>query len=374
MRIEVNISRLLSQCCIYIALLVVNVNVNAADPEPSPQVWMSALHLPIEMAEREAEWSFVLEHLDGFKFWSGQLDWNENGVPGRLVQLFAARKIAVASERMYWPPEKVEGASDTSHGLAGPLDDTIGERAAANEMQRIKACEQMGGSLAFVDVDDPLRNLIHPHWPARFGGGLSPDDAVREIVDYMLAVQRERPDVGFFIIVNFPLWGWKGQPSYVGNEFLGDYHPLVEKLISQSRERRAPLRGWTVDFPREYATGELRADWLAGPPWNPSSVDWLGRILELEQFVKQSDLEFNLVINDGATGEKSQAEHNRATLDMLDRYQKRGGSPHRYVVQSWFSHPTSAEVFPETNPDSLTGLVRAVIERVKPQPNCTSAK
>ena len=78
---------------------------------------MSALHLPIEMAEREAEWSFVLQHLDGFKFWSGQLDWNENGVPGRLVPLFAARKIAVVSERMYWPPVKAEGASDTSHNL-----------------------------------------------------------------------------------------------------------------------------------------------------------------------------------------------------------------------------------------------------------------
>ena len=265
------------------------------------------------------------------------------------------------------------GASDTSHGVAGPLDDTVGERAAANEMQRIKTCEQMGGSLAFVDVDDPLRNLIHPHWPASFGGGLSPDDAVREVVDYMLAVQRERPAVGFFIIVNFPLWGWRGQPSYVGNEFLGDYYPLVEKLIAQSRERKAPLRGWTVDFPHDYATGELRATWLAGPPWDPSSVDWLGRILELEQLVKKSGLDFNLVINDGATGVKSQAELNRATLDMLDRYQKRGGHPHRYIVQSWFAHPTAAEVLPETNPDSLAGLVRAVIERVKPQPTSPSS-
>jgi len=30
------------------------------------------------------------------------------------------------------------------------------------------------------------------------------------------------------------------------------------------------------------------------------------------------------------------AEHGRATLDMLDHYQKRGGSPHRYIVRSWF--------------------------------------
>ena len=161
MRIEVNIRRLVSQCCVSIATLL--INVKAAEPEQPPQVWMSALHLPGDMAERTAEWSFVLQRLDGFKFWSGQLDWNENGVPVRLVPLYAARKIAVASERMYWPPTQAVGASDTSHGVAGPLDDTAGERAAANEMQRIKTCEQMGGSLAFVDVDDPLRNLIHPH-------------------------------------------------------------------------------------------------------------------------------------------------------------------------------------------------------------------
>jgi len=67
------------------------LNVNALDPEQSPQVWMSALHLPIEMAEREAEWSFVLEHLDSFKSRSGQLDWKENGVPGRLVPHLASR-------------------------------------------------------------------------------------------------------------------------------------------------------------------------------------------------------------------------------------------------------------------------------------------
>ena len=98
---------------------------------------------------------------------------------------------------------------------------------------------------------------------------------MREVVDYLLAVQRDRPTVGFFIIVNLPLWGWKGQPSYVGNEFLGDYHPLVEKLIALARDERAPLRGWTVDFPRDFATGTLRADWLAGPPWDPGKVDWL---------------------------------------------------------------------------------------------------
>ena len=44
MRIEVKVSRLVSQCCVYLAALL--INVKAAEPEQSPQVWMSALHLP----------------------------------------------------------------------------------------------------------------------------------------------------------------------------------------------------------------------------------------------------------------------------------------------------------------------------------------
>jgi hypothetical protein len=344
-----------------------------ASSHPTPQVWMAALNLPPDLALRTAEWSFVLKHLDGFKFWSAQIDWNAHDAVGKLARVLAEHRIAAASERMYWPPLKKEGQSDISHGEAGPLDQTVGERAARNEIRRITAYGQMGGRLAFVDVDDPMRNLIHPRWPASFGGGLTPDDAVHEFVDYMAGVAEQQPDVGFFVIVNFPLWAWKGAPSYVGNEFLGDYFPLVEKIVLQAREKKVPLRGWTVDFPREFAAGELKAAWLAGPPWDPSKVDWIARILDLERLVNERGLEFNLVINDGGAGERSQSEHGRGTLAYLRMYQQRGGRPHRYIVQSWFTHPTAEELLPETNPNTLTGLVRAVIQEVNYPPTHTSS-
>ena len=91
-----------------------------------------------------------------------------------------------------------------------------------------------------------------------------------------------------------------------------------------------------------------------------------GTHLELEQLVKSNGLEFNLVINDSTAGTRSQVELNSASLALLDLYQQRGGRPNRYIVQSWYAHPTADEVLPETNPNTLTGLVRAVIERVKP--------
>ena len=39
---------------------------------------------------------------------------------------------------------KAEGGSETTHGATGPFDDTIGERAAANEPRRAAAVRQMG--------------------------------------------------------------------------------------------------------------------------------------------------------------------------------------------------------------------------------------
>jgi hypothetical protein len=86
--------------------------------------------------------------------------------------------------------------------------------------------------------------------------------------------------------------------------------------------------------------------------------------LDLERLVKSRGLQFNLVVNDGEAGAKSQADLGRAILDYLDLYDRQGGRPHRYIVQSWFAHPAADEVLPENNLDTLTCLVRSVIQRV----------
>ena len=222
---------------------------------------------------RAAEWEYVLSRLDGFKFWSGQLDWNAHDVPRALVRLFAQRQVAIISERMYWPPLKPEGQSDVSHGAAGPWNASIADRAAENELRRTAAVERIGGRLACIDVDDPMRNLIHPHWPARFGGGLSSDEAVDALVRYMLTVQRRRPEVGFFVIVNFPLWGWRGEPSYVGNEFLGDYHRLVVKILDHAEaQKRLCTAGRSTSLANTRSDSFEHRGWPARPGTPPRST------------------------------------------------------------------------------------------------------
>jgi hypothetical protein len=52
----------------------------------------------------------------------------------------------------------------------------------------------------------------------------------------------------------------------------------------------------------------------------------------------------------------------RETLRMVDVYREAGGQPTRWFVQSWYPHPK--QMLPETDPHSMTALVKAVIERL----------
>ena len=82
--------------------------------------------------------------------------------------------------------------------------------------ERICKWRRRGGEVRFIDVNDPMRNLIHPNWPKSFVGGLDRKQAVRQFVEYMATVREAEPKVEFFVIVNFPLWASKETPSYVG--------------------------------------------------------------------------------------------------------------------------------------------------------------
>lgn len=245
----------------------------------------------------------------------------------------------------------------------GPMDETYGERAAENELVRIQRMRALGGDIDFIDVDSAMRNLIHPDFGDplfKVNTGFSPEEAVREFVDYMLTVHRSCPDVKFFEIVNFPLWGYKGKPSYSGDMLLGDFFPLAEAIIRESKRRGAPLAGITVDFPYEMITGQK-------VPWariDPGTTDWVERVKDLEAYVKSEGLQFNLVVNSG-NADKSQEQSYKDTLAYIDLYTKRGGHPNRYIIQSWFKHPSGEELVPEDAPYTLTALVKEVILRVK---------
>ena len=130
---------------------------------------------------------------------------------------------------------------------------------------------------------------------------------------------------------------------------------VLEKL----RTAGIPLDGVTVDNPYDYLVGEHVSVKLA----DPKSVDWLTRVRSYEDFAREQDLTFNLIVNSERGGQESDERFFRETLQMVDTYQRAGGRPTRWFVQSWYPHPQ--QMLPETVPPSMTALVKAVIERVR---------
>ncbi len=330
--------------CVCMAVLAVAC---PAQVEAAPEVWMchrNAEHLVAE----DAEWSFVQEHLDGIQFYIDRLNGYDEETLAKLAAMVAEHNLKVSVE--------CGGTLDF-----GPMDETNGRWSAEHEMAKIAGFVDAGGRIDFLNLDGPIRRLMYS---TDHREGLNDLDAcVEQLIVYMQTVHAEYPDIEFFLLTNFPNWGWKGDVSYHarGPERMdwGDYYPVVEKALSRTREAGIPFRGLTVDNPYGYAIGTRPSVNLE----DPTSVDWMGRIRELQDYVTGLGYEFNMIINDEEGGGESDAAFREGTLAFLDLFMETGPAPTRYIIQSWYVYPEA--VVPETNPDSMTGLVRESIRRVK---------
>jgi hypothetical protein len=96
-------------CSFLLFVACLAVHSDAAEPkaERRPEVWMAVLH-ERPLTEKPDDWKTVRTRLDGIKFWSGQIDTRKDEALKPFVPLLAKDKIAVAVERMYWPPVKAE--------------------------------------------------------------------------------------------------------------------------------------------------------------------------------------------------------------------------------------------------------------------------
>jgi hypothetical protein len=317
------------------------------------------------------DWEFVRKHVDGIKFWTQQVDYESEEWPfqggvhvpnafARLVAILTKANIPLVVEKGCFPQRNGDPRTEGMCGKSGPFDDTLPLRAAGNEIERMKRIEALGGKVRFFDVDGPIRHLYHP-----FQGGAgyaTIDECAKAFCQYTLEIAKYDPKIEFFALTNFPNWGYRGDIAYWGNEGWGDYFVAVEAIIRHAKEMKAPVRGVTVDNPYDYAIGRIKNPDFK---YDPKSINWLARILDLEKYVEEHGLEFNLIINSQGPGETSAEAFAKETLAFLELYQQSGGSPKRYIVQSWYTHPLRTEVIPETQPYTFTWLTREVIQRVK---------
>jgi len=314
-----------------------------------PEIWM-CYRDPTELLDDRAQWDFVRRHVSGIKIYIGTLRNAPDDKLAALAKLLKDNRIQVAVE------------CGGTLGFAR-MDDKNGEDSARRELARFNRFYQAGGRIDYLDLDGPVRRLLYPKRrdDKRF---TSIDKAADQLLVYLTKIKQAHPDIRFFLLTNFPNWGYRDVGSYHARgpkrQDWGDYDVVVRTVLAKAKAAGHTFAGVTVDNPYEYAIGEHFSVKLK----DPTTVDWIKRIRDYEDFARANGLEFNFIANSEHGGKTSGKVFAERTLKMVDAYVKAGGKPTRYIIQSWYPHPVKA--VPETQPDTMTGLVKAVILKLHP--------
>jgi|GEM_PF-784808 len=334
--------------CAILAILSVCTPLRAASTTRS-EVWLCTGKGVFDLLKPDAQWPFVREHLAGIQLYIDVINRATPEQLGGLARLVRAQRYQVSVE--------CGGTLDFA-----PMDETNGESSARIELAKVAKFCAAGGRVDFLNLDGPVRRLMHPENRKDGRRFDSVEKAADELVDYVTLVRQAHPEIRFFLLTNFPNWGYRGDVSYhargAGRQDYGDYDTVVRVVLEKLKTAGIPLAGVTVDNPYDYLVGEHMSVKLR----DPKSVDWLGRVRAYEDFAREQGLQFNLIVNSERGGHTSDEAFCTETLKMAETYVKAGGRPTRWFVQSWYAHPT--QIVPESAPHSLTGLAKAVISTV----------
>ena len=330
--------------------------------ENTPEVWLCH-HDIEELADPAADWDFVREHLDGIKVYVGTVTGTNKHTRISDPNLVALARILKENDIQL----AMECGGTLGHfNSAGP----VGLRSAGTEMKRIDRITSLGGTMHYLDMDGPISRTLwsgrqrFDHKKRGNTGFSTIDRCVDELIHYMQAVNRHYPDLKFFTLTNFPNWGWKGGTSYhsrhENHQDWGDYYDVISTLLREAKTAGITnLVGVTVDSPYPYTIGRVRSVNLK----DPSRVNWVARLRDLEEYVESQGMEMNLIVNSVERLEVDAKMYCEETLALIDLFEQAGGTPARYIVQSWGHHPE--RMLPESDPVSMTGLTKAVLCKVK---------
>jgi hypothetical protein len=318
-----------------------------------PEVWLCAGRGTLDLLLPDAEWPFVKRRLSGIKLYIDQVDHATPEQLRQLVRLVRTQGYQIAIECGCC----LEFA---------PMDETNGESSARIELAKIDKLYAAGGKVDFLDLDGPVRRLMHPEGRRDGKRFDSMERAAVEVVDAVRIIHQSHPEIRFWLLTNFPNWGWRGDVSYhargPAKQDYGDYDDAHRIVVQKLKDAGIPLAGVTVDNPYDYLVGEHTSVNLK----DPKSVNWLKRVRTYEDLSREQGLEFNLIVNSERGGFRSDEMFHRETLEMVDAYLAAGGRPTRWFVQTWYRHPR--QTVPESAPHSMTGLVKGVIQKVRPEP------
>lgn len=267
----------------------------------------------MDLFQPDAPWLGVASHVKVFKLPTMFLAWVPDEQLGTIVQDLNRRGIALAMESL---AQSVLDQPQCGHNVEGYSDPRMAQKIA----EKIK---RVGGTLRFVAMDEPL---FFGHFYNSPEACHSPVDNVADRVAAVVSRYRTVfPDVLIGDIepagaTLFP--GWDGAfAAWVG---------AFQKAVG------APLAFLQVD-----------ADWN-----NPNHVEGIRRSAAL---AATNGLPLGVIYN-GRGNDRSDQQWITSARTNIDSVEAiLGQRPDQAIFQTWMAHP--ARVLPETDADSLTGLI-----------------
>ena len=331
----------------------------------NPEVWMCVSPLPnsekviplpnfkkvFSLVDSSQDWSYVKTHITGIKFYIDMIRKNSKKDLSSLADMCKKNNLKVAIE---------------CGGTLSPLwGNSAGEKSAEIELEVIDKWCDAGGTVDFLDLDGPVRRLLDLNNDCIRNDSnsfTSIEKCAEELIDYIKSIKKSHPKIRFFLLTNFPNWGYRGGVSYHGTspdrQQLGDYYEVIKIVLEKVKAADLSFAGITIDNPYEYLIGKHNSiTWK-----DPSHLNWLKRVRMFEDFCHESDVPFNLIINSETGGGSSDKMFYDRTLKMLETYIQAGGNPERYIIQSWYNFPK--ETVPENKPYTMTYLVKEVLMRL----------
>ncbi len=344
-----------------------------------PGLWMAHFK-PSQLTDQPEGWPVTAKELDCLEFYINTLAFispyeDIKRVVDKVNEL--GMEIAIECGYFDWEATRSDFKEPNPKGINDkprqPMKRGVGRITAQTEIAKIDMLLKAGGVPSYLNMDGPIRRLMHPGQDVGkedIPGLTDINEVAAEIVDYLKEWRKSFPKIKFFELSNFPNWGWKGNSSYRNSGMAnGDFAVVLPVVLDAAKRAGVPFAGVTVDNPYEYAKGTADHDGIMNyhlpPPTgekDPSKIDWMARILDIEKMVKARRMDFNLIVNSQGGNVSSEAFCD-LTLKMVDDYRAIGGRPSRYIVQSWLKYPEKA--VPESEMYTLSWLFKQVVQHVR---------
>lgn len=324
----------------------------------------------IDIASDDCVYRFLINNLDFFAFYIGKIN--------NVYSMENMQKLAgIVKEQDLEVIVELGGVLGPGWGQLTDIDN--GKESALVEIQMSKNWVTAGGKIDYIIFDGPIRRLLYGNIQKNLQenngvlvsgyfnenrGPFSYEEAADEILYSMQEWRNVYPEIKFILGCNFPNWGWKGEQDYHKRQAdgmnWGDYWEVVQVVMNKVQNTETDFSGLIVDWPYNYAIGER---YSPTPGNDTKAIDWISRIREMEDYVDGLGLEFYLYTN--TEEQDSNAVYSEGTLNYVDLYRERGGSPDGWLFQSWYSVPTSFG--PEDQQYSMSWLTNEAMKKLQMQ-------